>query len=86
MGVETALMLALGAGAGMLGASASASKPPKVEMPATPAPTSREPGAQVRVGNKAEIDDSTSPEYNLFQEKRTSGRSLGGLGRGGLGL
>lgn len=84
MGVETALMLALGAGGALL--SSNAAKPPKPQMPATPAPTSREPGAQVRVGNKAEINDSTSPEYNPFQEKRSSGRSLGGLGRGGLSL
>jgi hypothetical protein len=61
--------------------------PPKPETPATPAPTARAGEAVVRVGGDgASTTPDNAPEYNQFQETRASGKTLGGLGRGGLGL
>ena len=84
--------LALGAlsiGSSLFGA-ASMKKPPAPpvpETPATPAPTARAGEAVVRVGgDTADTSADTAPEYNNFTETRASGKTLGGLGRGGLGL
>lgn len=63
-------------------------KPPKAEIPASPAPNARAPGATVRVGTGAK-DDRTPQgpvERSTFKEQRKSGKSIGGLGRSGLGL
>jgi hypothetical protein len=85
MGIEMAVA-ALTAGASLFAASKSP-KPPKVENPATPAPTARAPGAVVRVGgDSATEQDTTTPDYSILPEKRVSGKALGGLGKGGLGL
>lgn len=43
--------------------------------------------AIVRIGNDGLTEqDDNSPDYVPFTEKRTTGMSLGGLGRGGLVL
>lgn len=65
--------------------------PPKVETPAIAAPTSRTPGATVRLGNgDADITNDLNPDNNTatggFVEQRVSGNSLGNLGRSGLAL
>ena len=61
--------------------------PPPVENPATPAPNARDGGAIVRVGGDGAAGTPNAvPEYSAFQEKRSSGKALGGLGRSGLGL
>lgn len=90
MGIETILLgasLALSAGTALMGASKKPPKPPPVENPATPAPNAREGGAIVRVGGDSKTDQAEAvPEYSAFQEKRLSGKALGGLGRSGLGL
>ena len=81
------LMMGLSAGSTLLGATAKTPKPPKVENPATPAPTAREGEAVVRVGGDVSTtSDDVAPEYTSFKEKRIEGKTLGGLGRGGLGL
>lgn len=81
------LMMGLSAGSALLGATAKAPKPPPVVNPATPAPTAREGEAVVRVGgDTATTSEDVAPEYNSFKEKRSEGKTLGGLGRGGLGL
>lgn len=61
--------------------------PPPAVNPATPAPTARAGEAVVRVGGDgADTSAEAAPEYNNFKETRASGKTLGGLGRGGLGL
>ena len=91
MGIETALMaasVAISAGGALMGMKQKKpAPPPPVVNPATPAPNAREGGATVRVGgdDPAEKTDAV-PEYSAFQEKRVSGKALGGLGRSGLGL
>lgn len=64
--------------------------PPPVETPAIAAPTGRTPGATVRLGNNEEditnnIDPATA-QPSIFTEKRTSGNSLGNLGKSALAL
>lgn len=81
------LMMGLTAGSTLLGATSKIPKPPKVENPAAPAPTARQGEAVVRVGGDvASTSEDVAPEYNSFKEKRIEGKTLGGLGRGGLGL
>lgn len=70
--------------------------PPQQAMPAPAAPvnvpaggevTARAPGADVRIGDGTKsAKASTTPQYDGFTEKRVTGKPLGGLGRGGLGL
>ena len=88
MGIETVLLGGLMAGASLLGArQKKPPPPPPAATPATPAPTAREGGAIVRVGGDAATKlEETVPEYMAFTEKRSSGKTLGGLGRSGLGL
>jgi len=64
------------------------SKPPKAEIPASPAPNARAPGATVRIGTGAEDDTtkSTNATRSTFVEKRKAGNALGNLGRSGLAL
>lgn len=91
MGIETILlgaMTAISAGGALLGSKQKKPPPPPpVVNPATPAPTAREGGAIVRVGGDGAAETTEAvPEYSAFQEKRSAGRALGGLGRSGLGL
>lgn len=64
--------------------------PPAVETPAIAAPTSRTPGATVRLGDSSDdITNNLNPESQtptIFAEQRSSGNSLGNLGRSGLAL
>jgi hypothetical protein len=89
VGIETILLgasLAFSAGSALMGMKKPPG-PPTPENPATPAPNARAGGAVVRVGGDgANEGTATAPEYSAFQEKRASGKSLGGLGRSGLGL
>lgn len=89
MGIETVLLGGLMAGTALMGMRSQKKPPPPPapEVPATPAPTAREGGATVRVGGDgAAKQETTAPEYMAFTEKRSSGKTLGGLGRSGLGL
>lgn len=91
MGIETALLaasVAISAGGALMGMKQKKPPPPPpVENPATPAPNARAGGAIVRVGGDGEAEKTEAvPEYSAFQEKRVSGKALGGLGRSGLGL
>lgn len=65
-------------------------EPPKAETPAIAAPTSRTPGATVRLGaGEDDISNSLTNEPNQpmgFTERRSSGNSLGNLGKSGLAL
>jgi hypothetical protein len=71
----------------LMGPKEKPAAPPPVQMPATPAPTSRKPEAEVRVGDGVDpTNPGATPDYNPFAPRRASGKSLGGLGRGGLGL
>lgn len=64
--------------------------PPAAEVPAIAAPTSRNPGATVRLGNSdSDISnsDSASPsDTNKAVETRIAASSLGNLGRSGLAI
>lgn len=60
---------------------------PAVENPATPAPNARDSAAQVKIGaDDTNKDPNTPADYNGFTPKRVAAQTLGGLGRGGLGL
>jgi hypothetical protein len=90
LGIESILaaaMMGISAGTALLGRPKKPPPPPPAVNPATPAPNARAGGAIVRVGGDEPTEDKeTIPEYQTFQEKRVSGKALGGLGRGGLGL
>ena len=90
MGIETVLMaasVAISAGGALMGLKNKPKPPPPAENPATPAPNARDGGAVVRVGGDGKDETPEAvPEYSAFQERRVSGRALGGLGRSGLGL
>lgn len=86
-GIEIAALVMGGLGA----ASAVTQKtpePPKIETPAIAAPTSRAPGATVRLGNSdTDITNTdTSDGTPGFAAKRKSAKSLGSLGRSGLAI
>ena len=87
----TGMELLLG-GLSALGSVASVMMQPKIPDP-PPLPASapdpvRAPGATVRLGvDEMNPDQSTDTEYVPFEAKRVkTGKALGGLGRGGLGL
>lgn len=63
-------------------------KPPKAEIPASPAPNARAPGATVRIGAGADDQrtNSTYAKRSTFKETRKAGTAVGGLGRSGLAL
>lgn len=91
MGIETALLaasVAISAGGALMGMKQKKPPaPPPAVNPATPAPNARAGGAVVRVGGDGQKETPEAvPEYSAFQEKRASGKALGGLGRSGLGL
>ncbi len=78
---------------GMIGSIAgpllsSPPMPPKAQIPASPAPNARAPGATVRVGTGAKDNrsDTTAAERSTFVERRKAGTAVGGLGRSGLAL
>lgn len=76
------LLLGVGSIAGsLLGGS---NKPPEPELPAPPAPMSKQPGATVRVGTRDQKTKSTATDYEGFTEKRKAGTALGNVGRSGL--
>lgn len=81
---------ALGLFGSMMSMGQKQPEPPKVETPAIAAPTGRNPGATVRLGNNSDdITNNLSPDStqpSIFQERRTSGNALGNLGRSGLAL
>ncbi|WKV17004.1 hypothetical protein [Nostoc phage NMeng1] len=88
------LTLLLGVGS-VLGGAASLMapdppQPPEAVAPAAPAPTSRNPGAIVRLGNNSDdIKNTVDPADRakpVFQEQRASGFSLGALGKSGLSI
>ena len=64
--------------------------PPPVQNPdpgGQASPGARAAGATVRVGgDKATDPDDPIKDFTGFTEKRTTGKALGGLGRGGLTL
>lgn len=64
------------------------SKPPKAQIPASPAPNARSPGATVRIGTGADNDTTKTDNAvrSTFVEKRKAGNALGNLGRSGLAL
>lgn len=61
--------------------------PPKPKPPALTAAASREADAEVRTADVSaeEVDPAATP-YAPLKTRRASGKALGGLGRGGLGL
>ena len=64
-------------------------EPPKAETPAIAAPTSRAPGATVRLGNNSNDitnGDTNDPSKDKFTEKRAAGNALGNLGKSGLAI
>lgn len=79
-------MAALGGAAALFGGGKDAAPPPPVINP-NPTSTAQSPGAVVKVGDGA-TDNSTpsTPTYDTFATKRATGKPLGGLGKGGLGL
>ena len=81
-------MAALSGAAALFGnGNDTPSPPPPVIPPAPTAMAAREAGAEVRVGDgAAKSSTSPTPQYDGFTEKRVTGKPLGGLGRGGLGL
>jgi hypothetical protein len=83
----TGIMAALGGAAALFGGKKDAPAPPPAVIPATPADTARTPGADVKVGDgAAAVTASATPAYSGFTAQRITGKALGGLGRGGLGL
>lgn len=85
----TMIGLALGALGAVGSLTQKIPEPPEAEMPAIAAPTSRAPGATVRLGNSD--DDikntgTTDPNRPQFSERRASGNSLGNLGRSSLAI
>jgi hypothetical protein len=84
----TILTLVATAGSTLLGA-ASMKAPPAPELPATPAPTGRAPGATVRIGTGADElknEDPTESSATPQVKQRAAGTALGGLGRSSLAL
>lgn len=82
------LGLAAVSGAAMLfsGGDEAAPPPPPPAVAQAPA-KAREPDAEVRLGDGTKkTKASAAPAFDGFTEKRVAGKSLGGLGRGGLGL
>jgi hypothetical protein len=81
-------LTALAGGAALFGGSKDPPPPPPVINPPVPQNfTSRAADADVRVGDGLDKTNTTAtPQYTGFTEKRVAGKSLGGLGRGGLGL
>lgn len=79
---------ALGAAGSLFGGGGSdAPKPPPPVIPPPPPDAARTPGADVKVGDGVDpTARTTTPQYGSFAEKRVFGKSLGGLGKGGLGL
>ena len=86
----TMILGAVGMIGGMMSMGQKQPDPPAAETPAIAAPTGRNPGATVRLGNNADdITNNLSPDStqpSIFQERRTSGNSLGNLGRSALAL
>lgn len=90
----TMIGLALGAVGSFMGSSQKAADPPAaapVQASAIAAPTSRTPGATVRLGNASDdIQNDLNPDNSTpnsgFVEQRIAGNSLGNLGRSGLAL
>lgn len=82
----TAVLGALGGAASLFGGK-DTPEPPPAKAPALAPPDARDPGAKVLVGDGASSNsNSSTPRFDGFTNKRTTGKSLGGLGRGGLGL
>jgi len=82
-------MAALGVGSALFGGGGNNAPPPPppVIPPIRDPATTREAGAEVKIGdNAAKPGSMATPQYDGFTEKRVTGRPLGGLGRGGLGL
>lgn len=83
-------LTALAGGAALFGSGNSDNStpaPPPPAIPAQPASTAQTPGAVVKVGDGAAATAaSVAPAYSGFTEKRVTGKPLGGLGKGGLGL
>lgn len=83
-------MASLGGGLLGLGGSlmSSTPEPPAAQVPAIAAPTSRNPGATVRIGNSDnDITNNLStedPSKPVFNERRTTGNALGNLGKSSL--
>ena len=85
----TMIALAVGGIGSLMMASQDMPEPPKAEQPAIPAPQARNPGATVRLGaNDGDITnelDPSDPTRRLSQPSvRTSGNTLGNLGRSSL--
>jgi hypothetical protein len=74
--------------AGSLAGGGGQSAPPPAQVPAAPAPATKDPGATVFLGDDTDLDaaDGSEDPYSQFSEKRASGVALGGLGKSGLGL
>jgi hypothetical protein len=80
-------MAALGGAASLFGGGDKPPPPPPPVIPAAPASAARTPGAEVKIGDgQTKNPNSATPQYDGFTEKRITGKPLGGLGRGGLGL
>jgi len=88
------LTLLLGLGSVMGGAMSLMAPdppmPPEAQIPAAPEPTARNPGAIVRLGNNSDdITNTVDPaerQKPVFKEERSSGFSLGSLGKSGLAI
>jgi hypothetical protein len=84
----TMIALAVGGIGSMMMASQSLPTPPKAEQPAIAAPTARNPGATVRLGSSS--DDITNdldpedPSRRVAAATRSTGNTLGNLGRSSL--
>lgn len=85
--ISTTLAL-LGAGSALFGGGNKASAPPPAAPPViAPLAATKDPNADVKVGDGVTKADATStPQFEGFTEKRQTGTALGGLGRSGLGL
>jgi hypothetical protein len=80
-------LTALAGGAALFGGGNDAPPPPPPVIPARPPSAARDPDAEVRIGDgTAKNSALPTPEYDGFTTKRVTGKPLGGLGRGGLGL
>jgi hypothetical protein len=82
--------IASSAAGAMAAAGQKTPEPPAAETPAIAAPTSRNPGATVRLGNsEADIKNTDSTQPNAVTpvaETRVAASSLGNLGKSGLAI
>lgn len=82
----TLLGLIGGIGSAAAGLMANPATPPEAQLPAVPAPILDNTGADVRINMDDTDQRGSSSQFIPTELKRSSGKSLGGLGRSGLAL